>query len=51
MPRQLEPISPCADAVAQMTHRMKTSEGKTLYAKRKQTVEPVFGIVKAAMGF
>jgi len=50
-PKQLEPISPSADAVAKMTHRMKTSEGKTLYAKRKQTVEPVFGIIKAAMGF
>ncbi len=50
-PKQLEPIEPSADPVTQMIHRMKTSEGKSLYAKRKQTVEPVFGIIKAAMGF
>jgi hypothetical protein len=30
---------------------MKTNDGKALYAKRKQTVEPVFGIIKAVMGF
>ena len=34
-----------------MAHRMATKAGKTLYAQRKQTVEPVFGIIKAAMGF
>jgi len=50
-PKQPEPIAANADAVAQMVHRMKTPEGKILYAKRKQTVEPVFGIIKAAMGF
>lgn len=50
-PKEPEPIEPSADAVTQMTHRMKTSEGRSLYAKRKQTVEPVFGIIKSAMGF
>ena len=25
--------------------------GRALYAKRKQTVEPVFGVIKQAMGF
>jgi len=40
-----------ADAVTQMRHRMKTDEGRALYSKRKSTVEPVFGIIKAVMGF
>ena len=34
-----------------MKHRMRTGEGKKLYAKRKSTIEPVFGIIKAVMGF
>ncbi len=39
------------DPVKQMKHYMKTKEGKELYAKRKSTVEPVFGIIKNVMGF
>ena len=34
-----------------MTHRLATPEGRQLYALRKQTLEPVFGIIKSAMGF
>jgi hypothetical protein len=34
-----------------MAHRLQTQEGKTLYALRKHTPEPVFGIIKAALGF
>jgi len=34
-----------------MKHRLKTPEGKAVYARRKTTVEPVFGIIKAVMGF
>src|ERR1700676_3245025 len=34
-----------------MAHRLKTPEGKNLYALRKQTPEPVFGIIKSVMGF
>lgn len=34
-----------------MAHRLGTAEGRGLYALRKQTVEPVFGIIKEAMGF
>jgi len=34
-----------------MAHRLATEEGRKLYALRKQTVEPVFGIIKEAMGF
>ena len=34
-----------------MAHRLRTAEGKALYAKRKATVETVFGIVKEVLGF
>ena len=34
-----------------MAHRLKTKAGRALYALRKQTVEPVFGIIKSVMGF
>jgi hypothetical protein len=37
--------------VEAMAHRLKTPEGRDLYALRKQTPEPVFGIIKAALGF
>src|SRR5664280_814266 len=40
-----------ADSVDAMAHRMKTDVGKALYAQRKSTVEPVFGIIKEVMGF
>ncbi len=40
-----------ADSVAKMKHRLQTMEGRQLYAKRKSTVEPVFGIIKNIMGF
>ena len=36
--------------VEAMAHRLETSpEGRALYALRKQTPEPVFGIIKAAL--
>ena len=34
-----------------MKHTLKTEAGKAIYALRKQTVEPVFGIIKSVMGF
>src|SRR5215472_1665731 len=34
-----------------MAHRLATPEGKKLYAQRKHTPEPVFGIVKSVLGF
>lgn len=40
-----------ATPVESMQHRIKTDEGKKFYAKRKSTVEPVFGIIKEIMGF
>ncbi len=50
---QTEPAAPGPQASAQeiMAHRLKTEMGKALYKLRKQTVEPVFGIIKEAMGF
>lgn len=34
-----------------MTHRTATKEGREKYKQRQQTIEPVFGIIKQAMGF
>jgi hypothetical protein len=42
---------PEASAREVMAHCLKTEPGKTLYKLRKQTVEPVFGIIKEVMGF
>jgi hypothetical protein len=48
-------IAPPAPAnptpVEAMAWRMRTPQGKELYALRKQTPEPVFGIIKSVMGF
>ena len=48
-----DPPAPAAGAPIKqiMEHRLGTKAGKALYAQRKQTIEPVFGIIKAAMGF
>ncbi len=34
-----------------MKAKLDSADGKARYRKRKQTVEPVFGIIKSAMGF
>ncbi len=39
------------DPIVRMTHRLKTKAGRALYGLRKNTVEPVFGIIKHVMGF
>ena len=39
-----------ASVKAKMRHKLKTAAGKTLYAARKQIVEPVFGMIKSARG-
>jgi transposase len=48
-----EPAPPGADAsfAQKMKHRTSTAAGRALYKLRQQTVEPVFGIIKQAMGF
>jgi len=40
-----------ATPMQKMAHRLKTSRGRKLYALRKQTPEPVFGIIKSVMGY
>src|SRR3970282_2266091 len=40
-----------ASAMQKMAHRLKTPQGRKLDALRKQTPEPVFGIIKSVMGF
>ena len=51
--RFTEPAALSEDATPMqaMTHRLNTIAGKAAYAIRKQTVEPVFGIIKSVMGF
>ena len=48
---QPDPLAEDADFVSKMRHRLKTREGRQIYAKRKSTVEPVFGIIKQVMRF
>jgi transposase len=45
------PLPDNATPMQTMAHRLKTKTGRALYAVRKQTVEPVFGIIKSVMGF
>jgi len=45
------PLAANATPIQAMTHRLNTIAGKAAYALRKQTVEPVFGIIKSVMGF
>ena len=39
------------DPLVNMAHRLSTQTGRALYGLRKQTVEPVFGIIKRVMGW
>ena len=55
-PLELDPAEPGpypsgTDAVERMRWRMGTIEGKAVYARRKATVETVFGVIKEALGF
>jgi transposase len=45
------PAPPDPTPLQAMAHRLATPEGRRTYALRKQTPEPVFGIIKAVMGF
>jgi hypothetical protein len=51
--RFVEEPSPPKDPtpVEAMGHPLQTKEGKKRYALRKQTPEPVFGIIKSVLGF
>jgi len=46
-----EPAPKDATVVERMRHKLKTAEGRAVYKKRKQIVEPVFGQIKEARGF
>lgn len=45
------PLKDNATEVERMRHQLLTMSGRALYARRKCTVEPVFGIIKAILGF
>ncbi len=40
-----------ATSLEKMAYRLRTPRGKELYGLRKQTPEPVFGIIKSVMGY
>ena len=42
---------PTDERLVAMRDKLRTEEGKALYGRRNHTVEPVFGIIKEAMGF
>jgi transposase len=48
-----DPSPPPADApfLARLAHRTATRAGRARYKQRQQTIEPVFGIIKAGLGF
>jgi transposase len=45
------PLDEPASAMERMKHRLSTTQGRKLYGLRKQTVEPVFGIIKSVQRF
>jgi hypothetical protein len=45
------PLPENAVPIDKMRHKLKTVEGRKIYAQRKSTVEPVFGIIKHVLGF
>ena len=45
------PLAENATEMEKMRHRLKTKEGRAIYAKRKGAVEPVIGIIKSVLGF
>jgi hypothetical protein len=45
------PVRQEPTAVQDIRYRLKTREGKAIYARRKSTVETVFGIINEVQGF
>ena len=41
----------CGSASERMKQRMQAPEGREIFARRKCTIEPVFGVIKAVLGF
>lgn len=50
-PKEKKPKTVSDSRLVAMQVKMQTDEARRLYAKRKQTVEPVFGIIKSVLGF
>ncbi|MEA2592098.1 MAG: hypothetical protein QOD62_1929 [Actinomycetota bacterium] len=50
MPKRLPP-KPRSDARIEMLAKVSSEDGKATYKKRGQTIEPVFGQIKEALGF
>ena len=48
---QYPPATMLAPFLQRLVHRTATAAGRARYKQRQQTVEPVFGIVKAVLGF
>ncbi|MGC8625367.1 MAG: transposase, partial [Phycisphaerae bacterium] len=44
------PVSEHLSIKERMARKLRTLEGKAIYARRKAIVEPVFGQIKQAMG-
>ena len=42
---------PCETPSARTRQRLRTKAGREIFSKRKCTIEPVFGVIKAVMGF
>jgi len=51
--KRTDPPAPAPDApfIEHLAHRVATKAGRHRYRQRQQTVEPVFGIIKEALGF
>ncbi len=45
------PLPAGASPVQVLSHRLQTRAGRVLYAWRKQTVEPLFGLIESVLGF
>jgi hypothetical protein len=51
--KKSEPAAPDGQATVKQTmaYRLKTEKGSRIYKKRKETIEPAFGIIKSVLGF
>lgn len=49
--RRPKELAENASPVDRARHRLKTPEGRAVYGQRKATAEPVFGMIKQALGF
>jgi hypothetical protein len=50
-PKERKPKTVKKPQLVKMREKLRTEEGRKIYAKRARAVEPVFGIIKAPMGF